>query len=162
LREAIQIQVVTQHSSGTDIIVQVWSEAPPNISQSLSVHGTTARNQGKESSSPISSPTAALHISCVLLSSEHKILFPTKKNATEANEISKTVYGMMADQVYIKWDSTDSSRIGRKEDLPRTCFVQSHGSAHSDMQGSTVVVFSYPCYLSDFAPANILFPKFLL
>jgi hypothetical protein len=142
--------------------VQVWSDAPPNISHSLSVHGKTARNQGKESSSPISSSTAALHISCVLLSSEHQILFPTQKNATEANEMSKTVYGMMADQVYIKWDSSDSLRIGRKEDLPRMCFVQSHGSAHSDMQGSTMVVFSHPCYLSDLAPANSLFPKFLL
>jgi len=84
------------------------------------------------------------------------------KNATEANVMSKTVYGMMADQVYIKWDSSDSLRIGRKEDLPRICFVQSHGSAHSDMQGSTVVVFSHPGYLSDLAPANILFSKFLL
>jgi hypothetical protein len=43
-----------------------------------------------------------------LLSSEHQILFPTQKNATEANEMSKTVNGMMADQAYIKWDSSDS------------------------------------------------------
>jgi PHD/YefM family antitoxin component YafN of YafNO toxin-antitoxin module len=99
--------MVTQHSTGTDIFVQVWYEAPPNISQSLSVHGMTARNQGKESSSLISSSIATLHTSCVLLSSEHQILFPTKKNATEANVMSKTVYGMMADQVYIKWDSSD-------------------------------------------------------
>lgn len=151
----------TQHSTETDIIVQVWYEAPPNISQYLSVHGIIARNQGKESSSPISSSTAALHISCVLLSSEHQILFPTQKNATEANEMSKTVYGMIADQVYTTWDSSDSLRTGRKEDLPRMCFVQSHGSAHSEMQGSTVV-FSHPGYLSDFASAIILFPKFLL
>jgi hypothetical protein len=82
----------------------------------------TARNQEKESSGPISSSTAALHISCVLLSSEHQILFPTQVNATEEN-MSKTVYGMMADQVYIKWDSSDSIRIGRKDDLPGTCFV---------------------------------------
>jgi hypothetical protein len=122
----------------------------------------TARNQGKASSSPISSSTVALHISCVLLSSEHQILFPTQENATEENEMSKTVYGIVADQVYIKWDSSDSLRIGRKEDLPRTCFVQSHGSAHSDMQGSTAVVFSHLSYLSHFASANILFLKFLL
>jgi len=77
LREARQINLVTQHSSGTDIIVQVWSDATPNISQSLSVHGMIARNQGKESSSPISSSTEALHISYVLLSSETQILFPT-------------------------------------------------------------------------------------
>lgn len=159
MREAIQIHVVTQHSSGTDIIVQLWSDAPPSISKSLSVHSMTARNQGKESSSPIISSTKALHISCVLLSSEHQILFPTQKNVTEANEMSKTVYGMMTDQVYIKWDSLDSLRCGRKDDLPRMCFVQSHGSDHSDIQWSTVVVFSHPCYLSDLAPANILFPQ---
>jgi len=97
-----------------------------------------------------------------MLSSEHQILFPTQENATEENEMSKTVYGMMADQVYIKWDPSDSLRIGRKEDLPGMCFVQSHGSAHSDMQGSTVVVFSHPCYLSDLALANVLLLKSLL
>jgi hypothetical protein len=119
----------------------------------------TARNQGKESSSPISSSTAALHISCVSLSSEHQIMFQTQKNATEANEMSKTVYGIMADQVYIKWDSSGSLRIGRKEYLHRMSSVQSHGSAHSDMQGSTVVLFSHLCNLSDLAPATILFPQ---
>jgi hypothetical protein len=53
VRETMQIHVLTQHSSGTDITVQVWSDAPPNISQSLSGCGMTARNQGIESCSPV-------------------------------------------------------------------------------------------------------------